>query len=169
MGVLESTNVCEKFLVCEMRQPMRVWARITKVAPAAGAVVFSYALCSVAVTLAGGEFKAEDSNKKLTAGAIEKVLFQICKSPLLKRITLPLREDTHSRWGDTHFQGIALRENRIIVTSSSDNGFIRFVEKDDNGNFHFKDQPDGNRYSHPGGIQTIGDWAVVPVAGNGTS
>ncbi len=142
---------------------MGVSEKIRKVAPAAGAVVFGYALCSVPVTLAGGKFKEEDSNKKLKSGAVEKALCRISKSPVLRHIT------PSSRWGDTHFQGIALRENRIIVTSSADDGFIRFVEKDDNGNFHFKDQPVGNRYSHPGGIQTIGDWLVVPVEGNGTS
>ena len=78
---------------------MRVWGRVRKVAPVAGAAIFGYALCSVPMTLAGGEFKEEDSNKKLKLGAVVKALCRISTSPELRLITLS------SRWGDTHFQG----------------------------------------------------------------
>ena len=62
-----------------------------------------------------------------------------------------------------------MRENHVIFTSSVDDGYIAFGKKSGDENYIFKRQSIGKPYSHPGGIQTIGEWVVVPVEGGGKS
>ena len=62
-----------------------------------------------------------------------------------------------------------MREDHVIFTSSVDDGYIAFGKKNGDESYTVKRQSIGRKYSHPGGIQTIGDWVVVPVEGGGTS
>ena len=160
---------------------MRFREKIGRVTPTVVAMVFAYLLCSTPVKVVGGQFEAKDSNKKLKNGALVNAFRQISHRPA-KCMPIPFsvaRQGTRegknckkcekvARWGPTHIQGIAMGENHVIFTSSADGGFIAFGKRNGDGNYIFQRQ-DVEPYSHPGGIQTIGDWVAVPVEDNDKS
>ncbi len=63
-----------------------------------------------------------------------------------------------------HLQGVAIRDSVATVTTSARDGFI--LTSNQNGvepNFAFQESKPVPDFDHPGGIQTIGSYVVVPA------
>lgn len=119
-------------------------------------------------------FELKDSNKKLTnQDALVKSFAQMtAQYASIQTNLLKLRQLNN------HVQGVAKRDGYLIFTSSqpmpgtpgggskvgADYGYIASGKIDKEGKLKEGGEHGIGNYFHPGGIQTIGDWVVVPVA-----
>ena len=120
-------------------------------------------------------FEPKDSNKKLTNQEALVNSFAHMTAEYVSIQPIPLRYRELIR----HHQGIAKRDGYVVFTSSGplshvappgttpgeDYGYIASGKIDKEGHLKEVVEHGIGAAHHPGGIQTIGDWVVVPVAG----
>ncbi len=139
-------------------------------------------------------FGLNDRNKKLNANEVCKVFRSLNQDP--EEMKIVGKDIPISGWlaPYQHLQGIAVRKDYAVVTSSTQDGYILTGKKGSSGAcFCFEKYEPLIKSAkcspvkqtlrrvklyakqflalygvldHPGGIQTIGDWVVVPVEGN---
>ena len=76
----------------------------------------------------------------------------------------PIPHETGFRRLKSHLQGVAIRDSIATVTTSTGDGLILTSKNDSPApDFSYQGKKQVPAFNHPGGIQTIGSYAVVPV------
>ena len=107
----------------------------------------------------GQPMAAETALKKLKKKGTQRLIVRQPGGP-----TIP----DASHQGGLHLQGIAVRSNRVFLTTSARSGKIISARSDGPGKYGVDTPAVGfGRRLHPGGVQSIGHYLVIPVYGGG--